>query len=232
VKTLESAPIAAARVDAPLYIRPGYRRLKRVVDIAIAVVILLPAGLLLMAVVAICVAIDSRGPILIRQQRIGERGRPFTMLKFRSMYRDTDDTIHRQAIERYMAGEHLSDGPATSAPYKLARDRRVTRVGAFIRKTSLDELPQVFNVLVGQMSFVGPRPPLPYEVERYSAHDLRRLDGTPGITGTWQVYGRSRVPFDEMVAMDIAYLRRQSILYDLKLIAATVPAALGGHGAE
>ena len=153
------------------------------------------------------------------------------MLKFRSMYRDTNDAIHRQAIERYMAGEHISGGPASSAPYKLARDRRITRVGAFIRKTSFDELPQIFNVLAGHMSFVGPRPPLPYEVERYSAHDCKRLEGKPGITGTWQVYGRSRVPFDEMVAMDIAYLQRQSILYDLKLIAATVPAALSGHGA-
>jgi len=228
VQTLETA---IAENEPPILIRPAYRRYKRALDIALVLVILLPAGLVLMAIIAIAIKLDSRGPILIRQKRVGEHGDEFAMFKFRSMYPDTDESIHRRAVERYMAGERISGGPAGNAPYKLARDARVTRVGAFIRASSLDELPQVFNVLLGHMSMVGPRPPMPYEVERYSEHARQRLEGKPGITGTWQVYGRSRVPFDEMVAMDIAYLQRQSIVYDLKLIVATVPATLTARGA-
>ncbi len=218
-------------VGTSIHIRPSYRRAKRALDVVLALVVLLPVGLLVMAIIAALIKIDSRGPVFIRQTRIGENEREFRMFKFRSMHQHTDDLVHRRAIERYMAGERISNGPATHAPYKLLDDDRITRVGKFIRRTSFDELPQIFNVLLGQMSIVGPRPPLPYEFERYDARARLRLAGKPGITGPWQVYGRSRVPFDEMVAMDVSYLRRQSLAYDVKLLLATLPAVLRGNGA-
>jgi lipopolysaccharide/colanic/teichoic acid biosynthesis glycosyltransferase len=147
------------------------------------------------------------------------------------MYTNSDDTLHRQAIARYMRGEPLNaDGPE-HAQFKLARDPRITPIGHFIRKTSLDELPQLFNVLKGEMSLVGPRPPIPYEVADYSKRANTRLLGKPGLTGPWQVYGRSRVTFETMVEMDINYLQQQSIWEDLKLIALTLPAILFGWGA-
>jgi lipopolysaccharide/colanic/teichoic acid biosynthesis glycosyltransferase len=152
------------------------------------------------------------------------------MLKFRSMYVNSDDSPHRDAVRLYMNGDTLNGKADAKNAYKLVNDPRVTRVGCFIRKTSIDELPQFINVLRGEMTLVGPRPPLPYEVEVYSARDRLRLSGKPGLTGTWQVYGRSRVTFNEMVEMDIAYLQQQSIWQDLKLIALTLPVMLLGRG--
>lgn len=214
-----------------IVIAPGYLRIKRILDVAFTLLLLLPLCLV-MAVVAVLIRLDSRGPVIFRQKRIGLNGVEFEMFKFRSMYVDVDDSAHRQAIEQYMNGGTLNgDAEAKNdLLYKLGDDPRVTRVGRFIRKTSLDELPQFFNVLRGEMSLVGPRPPLAYEVERYSAYDMLRLSGKPGLTGTWQVYGRSSVPFDEMVEMDAAYLQRQSLWYDLKLIALTVPVMILGRG--
>ena len=151
------------------------------------------------------------------------------MLKFRSMYADSDDSLHREAIERYMRGESIEEGAATLL-YKRSNDPRITRLGRFLRKTSLDELPQFINVMRGEMTLVGPRPPLPYEVKRYSARELVRLSGKPGLTGTWQVYGRSTVTFQSMVDMDIAYLQKQSLREDLKLIALTIPVMILGRG--
>ncbi len=139
-----------------------------------------------------------------RQKRIGQNGVEFEMLKFRSMYVNNNDTTHREAIKQYMNGEILNDNG--DMPYKLGDDPRITRVGRIIRKFSIDELPQFWNVLRGQMSLVGPRPPLPYEVELYTSHDWLRLSGKPGVTGTWQIYGRSKVSFQEMVQMDVVYL--------------------------
>ena len=153
------------------------------------------------------------------------------MLKFRSMRTDADDAVHRQAIARFMSDQPLNSAASDGACFKLADDPRITRVGRLLRKTSIDELPQVLNVLAGHMSLVGPRPPLPYEVERYGTYDWLRLAGKPGITGPWQVYGRSRVTFKQMVAMDVHYLLRQSLREDLKLMLLTVPAMLSGHGA-
>jgi lipopolysaccharide/colanic/teichoic acid biosynthesis glycosyltransferase len=228
---MTSVQTKAIHTETSIWIKPAYRRAKRVLDVVLALLVLVPIGVLVMAILAILVKLDSRGPVFIRQTRIGQQGRAFGMLKFRSMYVNSDDALHRRAVERYMAGERISDGPAIQAPYKLLDDHRITRLGKRIRKTSLDELPQVLNVLLGQMSFVGPRPPLPYEVERYDARARLRLTGLPGITGPWQIYGRSRVPFEQMVDMDIAYLHRQSLAYDVKLILATVPAALSGSGA-
>jgi lipopolysaccharide/colanic/teichoic acid biosynthesis glycosyltransferase len=213
-----------------IQLKPGYLRVKRVLDVFITL-LLLPLLCLAMLVVAIIIRLDSEGPILYRQKRVGQDGVEFDMLKFRSMYVNNDDTIHREAMKRYMQGEMLNghSGGVTTL-YKLVDDPRVTRVGRIIRKLSIDELPQFFNVLRGEMSLVGPRPPLTYEVENYSSRAYLRLCGKPGITGYWQVYGRSRVSFDEMVEMDINYLHRQSILQDVKLIALTVPVAMRGRG--
>ena len=206
---------------------PGYLRSKRILDILITLVFLIPLCLVLL-IVAVMIRVDSNGPIFFRQKRVGLNGREFYMLKFRSMYVNSDDSVHREAIKQYMNGEAINGNGHN--PYKLVDDHRVTRVGRFIRKLSIDELPQFINVLRGEMTLVGPRPPVPYEVEHYSIRDQLRLYGKPGLTGTWQVYGRSRVNFQEMVEMDIAYLHQQSIRLDLKLIALTVPVMLKGRG--
>jgi len=206
---------------------PGYLRAKRLLDIVFTVLILLPLCVFLV-IIAVLVRLDSKGPAFFRQRRVGLNGIEFDVFKFRSMYVNCDDSVHREAIKQYMNGAALN-GDENNL-YKLVDDPRVTRVGRFIRKTSIDELPQFFNVLRGEMTLVGPRPPLPYEVEVYSLHDELRLYGKPGLTGTWQVYGRSRVTFNEMVEMDIAYLQQQSIWQDLKLIALTLPVMLQGRG--
>jgi lipopolysaccharide/colanic/teichoic acid biosynthesis glycosyltransferase len=200
---------------------------KRVADIAISATLLAAVSPIL-AGAAIAVKLTSPGPILYRQKRLGEYGEEFEMLKFRSMYINSGSKAHEEAIAAYMAGEKLDNDPNSKSPYKLTKDPRITRVGRFIRKTSIDELPQFWNVLRGDMSLVGPRPPLPYEVERYSLRAMRRLHGMPGITGPWQVYGRNRVTFDEMVNMDLDYLTKRSLWYDLKLIALTPTAAIKG----
>lgn len=210
--------------------KPRYVRVKRVLDILITL-LLLPLLGLVMLVVAILIRLDSAGPIFYRQKRVGQDGVEFDMLKFRSMYVNNDDTIHREAVKRYMNGDTLNDrNKAETTLYKLVDDPRVTAVGHIIRKFSIDELPQFFNVLRGEMSLVGPRPPLPYEAETYSPRASLRLRGKPGITGYWQVYGRSRVTFDEMVEMDVKYLRQQSILQDVRLIVLTVPVVILARG--
>jgi lipopolysaccharide/colanic/teichoic acid biosynthesis glycosyltransferase len=212
-----------------LHPKPGYLRSKRLLDILFTLVILLPCCLVTLIVAAL-ICLDSKGPVLFRQKRVGLNGKEFEMFKFRSMYVNCDDSAHREATKQYMNGAILNGDVDTENRYKLADDLRVTRVGRFIRKTSIDELPQFINVLRGEMTLVGPRPPLPYEVEMYSSRAQLRLCGKPGLTGTWQVYGRSRVTFHEMVEMDIAYLQQQSIWQDLKLIALTVPVMLQGRG--
>jgi lipopolysaccharide/colanic/teichoic acid biosynthesis glycosyltransferase len=202
---------------------------KRLLDVALAVallVLLLP----LMALVAALVAFDSPGPVLFKQKRVGEDGEHFDMYKFRSMCQNADAGLHRAAVKRFMQGERLNHERTTDAPYKLGDDPRITRIGRFIRKTSLDELPQLWNIIIGDMSFVGPRPPVPYEVEMYSPQAMKRLHGKPGLTGPWQVYGRGTVSYSKMIEMDVAYLSTRSIWYDLKLIVLTAPAAVRGKG--
>jgi lipopolysaccharide/colanic/teichoic acid biosynthesis glycosyltransferase len=207
----------------------GYLRVKRILDIVFTLLILIPL-LIVIAVFAILIRIDSKGPIFFRQKRVGMHGVEFDMFKLRSMYVDSDDSVHRKSIKQYINGAALNEKVNADNLFKLVDDPRVTRIGRFIRKFSIDELPQFINVLRGEMTLVGPRPPLPYEVEEYDSHHWIRLSGKPGLTGTWQVYGRSRVPFQEMVEMDIKYLGEQSLLQDLKLIALTLPVMLKGRG--
>jgi lipopolysaccharide/colanic/teichoic acid biosynthesis glycosyltransferase len=210
-------------------INTHYLKAKRILDIVFTLLIG-PLLLFVGVIVALWIKLDSKGPIFYRQKRVGLNGIEFEMLKFRSMYVNNDSNIHREKIIKYMKGEKLNEDGASGMAYKHLHDTRITRVGRFIRKTSLDELPQFWNVLRGQMTLVGPRPPLVYEVERYSAHDWLRLIGKPGLTGPWQVYGRSRVTFHHMVDMDIAYLQEQSLWYDSKLIFLTVPVMITGRG--
>ena len=210
-------------------ISQNYHRTKRLLDILFSLLILIPLCVVIV-VVAICIRLDTDGPIFFRQKRVGFNGVEFEMFKFRSMHVNNDDSWHRAAIAKYMSGQKLVESTTSDLSYKQVDDPRVTRVGRFLRKTSIDELPQFINVLRGEMTLVGPRPPLPYEVEKYSLYDKLRLSGKPGLTGPWQVYGRSRVTFKEMVEMDIAYLKRQALLEDLKLIALTVPVMIGGRG--
>ena len=209
--------------------KPGYIRAKRVLDISFSLLIFIPLSIVII-IFAVLIRIDSKGPIFFRQKRIGMDVVSFDMLKLRSMYIDSDDSLHRESIKQYMNGEVINGSVHSNNLYKLVDDPRVTRVGRFIRKFSIDELPQFINVLRGEMTLVGPRPPLPYEVEEYGPRDWIRLSGRPGLTGTWQVYGRSRVPVKEMVEMDIEFLGEQSMMYDLKLIALTLPVMLQGRG--
>jgi len=223
--------IQSAPSQDTIGINAGYLRAKRLLDIVFTLLILLPLCLVFI-VVAVLIRLDSTGPIFYRQKRVGLRGAEFNMLKFRSMYVESDDSVHRDAIVKYMNGQEMNVGTvaAIKFQFKLSDDPRITRVGRLIRKTSIDELPQFFNVLRGEMTLVGPRPPLPYEVELYTPHDRLRLSGKPGLTGIWQIYGRSRVTFKDMVEMDIDYLQHQSLWEDLKLIVLTVPVMIGGAG--
>jgi lipopolysaccharide/colanic/teichoic acid biosynthesis glycosyltransferase len=155
------------------------------------------------------------------------------MLKFRTMYWDSDPSMHREFVTRFIRSAARSERPADDAPFKLSNDPRVTPLGRILRMTSLDELPQFWNVLCGQMSLVGPRPPLPYEVELYEPwHWSRVTEARPGITGPWQVSGRSRTTFDQMVRMDIRYARRPSLWADVRILLATPWAAISGKGAR
>lgn len=220
--------VPALPIQQAFAIRSSYLKTKRVLDILFSLLVMIPICLVV-AIVAVCIRFETPGPIFYRQKRLGLNGHEFMMLKFRSMYINNDDSVHRQAIARFMDGQKLNEGKADTS-YKKNDDPRITKVGRLIRKTSIDELPQFFNVLRGDMTLVGPRPPLLYEIERYEQRDWLRLAGKPGLTGIWQVYGRSRVSFKEMVEMDIQYLQQQSHLLDLKLICLTVPVMLFGRG--
>lgn len=207
----------------------GYLRVKRVLDIVFTFLILIPLCIFIV-VFAILIRLDSKGPALFRQKRVGRNGHEFYMFKLRSMYVDSDDSLHRNSITLYINGATLNGNGDSDSRSKLVDDPRVTRVGRFIRRTSIDELPQFINVLFGEMTLVGPRPPLAYEVEEYGPREWIRLSGKPGLTDTWQVYRHSRVPFEKMVEMDIGYLEQQPLLEDLKLIALTLPVMLKGLG--
>ncbi len=201
---------------------------KRTVDILgslVALILLSPV----IAVIAAAIKLTSKGPVLYRQERVGQFGSRLTFLKFRSMKVNNDPTIHKEYVQKLIVG--ALDQTSENKVFKIQHDPRVTAVGRFIRRTSLDEIPQFFNVLAGDMSLVGPRPPIPYELENYDTwHRQRVLSMKPGITGLWQVIGRSRTNFDEMVRLDIRYIREWSIWLDLRLILATPWVALTGKG--
>jgi lipopolysaccharide/colanic/teichoic acid biosynthesis glycosyltransferase len=204
------------------------KMVKRAIDISGGLFLIL-CGSPLLLTVALAVKLTSSGPVLFRQIRIGRNGRPFTFLKFRSMYNGNDPRVHQEFVTRLIQGD-LS--PETTQ-FKIVADPRVTRIGRFLRRTSLDELPQLFNVVRGDMSLVGPRPPVPYEVECYKTWHQRRLtDIRPGITGLWQVTGRSRVGFDDMVRLDLRYARAWSLWLDLKIMLETPRAVVSGNGAH
>jgi lipopolysaccharide/colanic/teichoic acid biosynthesis glycosyltransferase len=233
------APVVDAAVTAaPAWISerlpPRFEFIKRTLDVVVAVVLLL----ILVPVLVLCalaVRLDTPGPILFRQQRIGRYGRPFTMLKFRSMYDGVDQAIHRSYATSFILGTAARQPAGKRTPsmlYKLTQDARITTVGRWLRLTSLDELPQLWNVLRGDMSLVGPRPPLDYEVAHYQPRHKRRLAVRPGITGLWQVRGRSSVSFEEMIDMDLEYIDRQSILLELRILVMTLPAILARRGAR
>ena len=205
---------------------------KRALDIVgslVALFVLLPLWLL----IAAAVKLTSPGPLFFRQKRLGQYGKSFTFLKFRSMSVGADQTVHKAYIEEFMSAQvHGADDGATGTVYKLTNDRRVTPVGKILRRTSLDELPQFLNCLMGQMSLVGPRPPIPYEFNNYQWWHRRRLLAVkPGITGLWQVRGRSRVKFNEMVRMDLEYARTWSLWLDIKILLQTPRAVVMGEGA-
>ena len=206
---------------------------KRLIDVLgslLLLVILSPVFL----IIAAAIKLTSRGPVLFRQKRIGEHGTAFTFLKFRSMYINNDPSEHQEYVRKLIAGqaEKKSGNDKAGGVFKLTNDPRITPVGRGLRRTSLDELPQLINVLCGEMSLVGPRPPVPYEVEAYETwHRRRLLEAKPGITGLWQVHGRSRVEFDDMVRLDLRYARDRSPLLDLKILWQTPKAVMNGDGA-
>jgi lipopolysaccharide/colanic/teichoic acid biosynthesis glycosyltransferase len=211
----------------------GALGVKRAIDIAGSIVgLTLSAPLMLL--IAIAIKLTSEGPVLFKQVRLGRHERRFTFLKFRSMFVNNDDGVHREYMARFIVGSPEAGQAAGKQQhiYKLTADRRITPLGRFLRKTSLDELPQFLNVLWGDMSLVGPRPPVLYEFNRYHLwHRQRLLAVKPGITGLWQVDGRSRVTFDEMVRLDIRYARTWSLWLDLKILAQTPQAVISGSGA-
>ncbi len=203
----------------------GYGIVKRSFDFT-AALCLVVLSLPLLIIIALCIKITSKGPILFVQERVGQGGKLFKFYKFRSMKPDNDTSIHEAYMQKLIRGE-VEANKATEAPqFKIENDPRVTEFGRFIRKTSLDELPQLFNVLNGSMSLVGPRPPIPYEVQAYKSWHLQRLSVKPGVTGLWQVSGRSSVAFDEMVQLDLEYIEKRNIFLDLKILFQTIPAAL------
>lgn len=222
----------------------GYYVGKRWFDLVVGSILLIVA-LPVVAAVALLIRLDSPGPVFFRQTRIGSRPltrradtwgvRPFTLYKFRTMRWQADESVHREYIAAYIQGDHVTVSAAepmrTEGSYKLGRDTRITRVGRFLRALSLDELPQLWNVVRGDMSLVGPRPPIDYEVPLYGERHLRRFATPQGLTGWWQIRGRATTAFEEMIDLDLEYIARQSLLFDLRILFLTLPAVLAGEGA-
>jgi lipopolysaccharide/colanic/teichoic acid biosynthesis glycosyltransferase len=207
--------------------------IKRAMDIMGSGLMLVFSAPLLLAIAAV-IKSSSAGPVLFRQKRVGQYGQQFTFLKFRSMHVNNDHNVHKEFITEFITSQARGEMLNANGEriYKLANDTRITRVGKFLRKTSLDELPQFLNVLKGEMSLVGPRPPIPYELAAYQTwHRRRVLEVKPGITGLWQVTGRSRVKFDEMVRLDLRYASSWSPWLDAKILMRTPMAVIKGTGA-
>lgn len=217
VDTINGIPLIAM---SQVQIRGWNLLIKRVLDVSVAMTLLTLFAPLL-ALVALAIKLDSPGPVLFRQTRTGKGGAPFTLYKFRSMRKDAEDELPQL----------LAMNEASGPIFKIREDPRMTRIGKVLRRTSLDELPQLINVLKGEMSLVGPRPPIPHEVAKYEDWHMRRLEVSPGMTGLWQVSGRSEIPFDEMVMLDIYYIENWCLALDLKILLRTIPAVLDGGGA-
>lgn len=205
----------------------GTKRISDIIIASLTLALLSPFWLL----IALLIKFDSKGPVFYAQERVGMDGRIFVVYKFRTMRVDADSEIHREYQRKFIAGHAEANvGDAKKPAYKLRDDPRITRVGGILRRLSLDEVPQLFNVLRGDMSVVGPRPPIPYEVEAYELRHRKRLDMKPGLTGLWQVSGRNRLPFEEMVKLDLFYIENWSLLFDVKIILRTVLVMLRRDG--
>ncbi len=216
--TAGHARLIVAEAPTPI----GYRVAKRALDIAASALGLLITSPVLLGAAA-AVRAESPGPVLFRQERLGLGGRPFTCYKFRSMFLTADEGRHRDHVRDLIRGEGDSgQGEGEGVWVPIRSDPRVTGVGAFLRRSHIDELPQLINILRGEMSLVGPRPPIPYEVEVYEPWHARRLSVIPGLTGLWQATGWGRLSFDEGVALDLAYIDRRSFWFDLRLIGRTL----------
>jgi lipopolysaccharide/colanic/teichoic acid biosynthesis glycosyltransferase len=220
--------------------KPVYHGMKRFADL-VGALLLLTVGFPLFVLIGVLIRFDTPGPILYRQERMGSRSRrvhgkrvwqlePFVFLKFRTMFADVDSSLHQQHIEAFVSGR-LRATSGSKASFKLDGDPRVTRIGRMLRRTSLDELPQLINVAKGEMSLVGPRPVPLYEVAHYSVDDRGRFAALPGLTGLWQISGRCDVSFAEMIDLDISYVRNQSTWLDAKILLLTIPAVVRGRGA-
>jgi lipopolysaccharide/colanic/teichoic acid biosynthesis glycosyltransferase len=238
-ESLRSEEEASQSIDSYLYPElhesrmwvMGYEPVKRGLDILGSFMLLVLLSPLL-AAIALSVKLTSSGPIIFRQVRIGQMMKPFMICKFRTMLANADPSIHHNYVSWFIMASDKAEGHDKKQVFKLTSDPRVTPIGQFLRKTSLDELPQLWNVLKGEMSLVGPRPPLWYELQQYKPwHRHRVLEVKPGITGLWQVSGRSRTTFDEMVRLDLRYAKTRSLWSDIKILLATPKAVISGKGA-
>jgi lipopolysaccharide/colanic/teichoic acid biosynthesis glycosyltransferase len=237
---------SAVQIVSPVETRSGgfdgSLAVKALLDYALGTFFLVLSAPLFLVIAAL-IKLTSPGPVFFMQERVGRGGKVFPFYKFRTMKHNSDDSVHREFSRDFICGDKSDrgnghgrgsgngngHGPGARV-YKLTRDPRVTAVGSFLRRTSLDELPQLFNVLRGEMSLVGPRPPVVYELEHYQDWHKRRLAAKPGITGLWQVSGRSSVPFDEMVLLDLYYIEHRSTLMDVRIMVKTLPVMLTGSG--
>ena len=226
---LPVAPTLWVAADASRF--SGWQgRVKRSFDLLCAAVAIFLTAPFFIAIAAI-IKWTSPGPVFFTQERLGKDGRPFRFYKFRTMRHRSDDAIHRQFAAMFINGDARGCSVDKSGKvYKLTDDPRITRIGSLLRKTSLDELPQLFNIARGEMSFVGPRPPIGYEIEHYQPWHKERLKVIPGLTGLWQVSGRSNVPFDEMVRLDVHYINNWSLLLDVRILLKTLPVMIQGTG--
>lgn len=231
----EPIPVGPGRSWAPhdsdASIDPARQfRAKRILDLAICL-IALPAAAVVFGLIALAIRLDSPGPVLFVQERVGYGGRLFSMLKFRTLRHDHDPAVDRAFMQAFIRGSHEQPAPTPTMINKPVSELELTRVGRFLRRTSLDELPQIINILRGEMSVVGPRPNVPCEVEAYEPWHRERLEAVPGLTGLAQVRGRSWLSFEEIVLADIEYVRNQSLTLDLRILVLTVRSVLGGGGA-
>jgi lipopolysaccharide/colanic/teichoic acid biosynthesis glycosyltransferase len=242
---MNGSPVSAWPISASNLTVEGDRALyfscKRLIDLVVASLLLLVL-LPLMLLVAVAIKLDTPGPVFFVQDRVGVRRRSeggrtrwelrdFAFYKFRSMVAAADRSLHEAHVRAFVQGR-LEVPEGAGAKFKLANDLRITRIGRVLRRTSLDELPQLLNVLKGEMSLVGPRPVPSYEVAEYQGSETDRLAALPGLTGLWQINGRGEVPFTEMVRMDREYVRNQSLWLDFKILIATIPAVVSGRGAK